>query len=493
LQEERPFETGWLTWITGLQVAKPPDQLLEQARYMLLLTTLLLVPMVAQSLPSSDSLDHDHVVGTLGARVDAQLTNFAAYGFSGTVLVVRDGQVVLAKGYGLADVDRRVRNTAATRFEMNSMTKMFTGVALLQLAARGDVRLSDPVARYLDGLSLDKQTATLEQLATHTSGLIVEGAALAGDSRAAFVRDVARTPLESPPGERYRYTNAGFSLLAAIIETVSGESYEDYLRRHLFAPAGMRTALFRNQAPEGDSLFAHGYVGTPKRLEPGPPNPYVWGTIGAGGVWCTVGDMYRWLVALGARRVLPEAQWRILVSPPRPPSLEAFGWHVETIGDGRLRISKGGGSDDFASQLLYYPRDRVVILWASNNLRQRWRQTLNTTLSRLILDGADAAPLPRVLALSEGTLQARAARYRSGADTFQLLAGPGYLYASANVVGIPTNVMFFPQDLLHFTAFDPSTGTRTPLWFGHGKDRLVMIELADGRRVSGVREGASPE
>ncbi|HMJ87603.1 MAG TPA: serine hydrolase domain-containing protein, partial [Vicinamibacterales bacterium] len=262
---------------------------------MLLLTTLLLVARVAQSLPPSDSLEHDRVVGPLGARVDAQLGNFAAYGFSGTVLVVRDGQVLLVKGYGFADVDRRIRNTAATRFEMNSMTKMFTGVALLQLVARGDVRLSDAVAHYLDGLPLGKQAATVEQLATHTSGLIVEGASLAGDSREVFVRDVARTPLESPPGERYRYTNAGFSLLAAIIETVSGESYEDYLRRHLFAPAGMRTALFRNELPEGDSLFAHGYVGTPERLEPGPPNPYLWGTIGAGGVWCTVGDMYRWL------------------------------------------------------------------------------------------------------------------------------------------------------------------------------------------------------
>ena len=106
--------------------------------------------------------------------------------------------------------------------------------------------------------------------------------------------------------------------------------------------------------------------------------------------------MYRWLMALEARRVLPEAQWRILIRPPPPPALEAFGWHVETTADGRDRISKGGGSDDFASQLLYYPRDRVVIIWTSNNLRQRWRYTLNGTLPRLILDGTDAALLPPV-------------------------------------------------------------------------------------------------
>jgi CubicO group peptidase (beta-lactamase class C family) len=326
---------------------------------MLLLTALLLLPPAPPAAGSTGSLERDRVVGALGARVDAQLANFAAYGFSGTVLVARDGEVVLVKGYGLADVDRRVPNTAATRYEMNSMTKMFTGVALLQLAARGAVRLRDPVGRYLADLPPVKQAATLEQLAAHTSGLIVEGTDLAGGSREAFVRDVARTPIESPAGERYRYSNAGFSLLAAIIETVGGESYEDYLRRHVFAPAGMQTARFRNELPVGDPLFAHGYVGTPERLAPGPPNPYVWGTIGAGGVWCTVGDMYRWLVALEGRRLLPEAEWRILVGPPPPPAQEAFGWHVETADDGRPRISKGGGSDDFASQLLYYPRERV--------------------------------------------------------------------------------------------------------------------------------------
>src|SRR5918999_1546393 len=139
---------------------------------MLVLATLLLVPPLAQSLPPADSLERDHVVGTLGTRLDAHLARFAAYGFSGTVLVVRDGQVVLAKGYGLADVDRGIRNTAGTRFEMNSMTKRFTGVAILQLAAQGRLLLSDPVARYLGGFPPAKRSATIEQLATHTAGLI---------------------------------------------------------------------------------------------------------------------------------------------------------------------------------------------------------------------------------------------------------------------------------------------------------------------------------
>lgn len=96
------------------------------------------------------------------------------------------------------------------------------------------------------------------------------GTNLAGDTREAFVRDVKGSPREAPPGEAYRYTHAGFSLLAAIIESASGQRYEAYLRQYAFEPAGMKTALFRDEVPANDSLFARGYVGTPAALERGP-------------------------------------------------------------------------------------------------------------------------------------------------------------------------------------------------------------------------------
>jgi len=334
-----------------------------------MLTTLALLQAL-----TLDSLATERVAGPLGARLDAQLSHYADSGFWGTVLVVRDRHVVLLKGYGLADSTRRIPNTAATRFEMNSMTKMFTGVAILQLAASGRLKIDDPIERYLPGFPAEKRSATIAELASHTAGLIVAGTTLAGDSRAAFVRDVQTTPREAPAGTQYRYTNAGYSLLAAIIEVTSGERFETYVRAHAFEPAGMRSARFRDEIPSapGDSLFAHGYGGA--------PNPYVWGTRGAGGAWMTVGDMYRWVVAVEDGVVLPASQRTLLFSSPTPPSQEAFGWHVSPA-----RIDKGGGSADFASQLLYYPAEHVVIIWTSNNLRRRWRQTLNQTLPRMVL------------------------------------------------------------------------------------------------------------
>src|SRR5437773_8015462 len=99
----------------------------------------LLLAVVTSTSPT-DSLGRDQVNGRIGRQLDSQLTRFAAYGFSGTVLVVREGRVVLLKGYGLADVSRGVPNSAETRFEMNSMTKRFTGVGILQLAPAGQIK-----------------------------------------------------------------------------------------------------------------------------------------------------------------------------------------------------------------------------------------------------------------------------------------------------------------------------------------------------------------
>lgn len=344
----------------------------------------------------ADSLEVERVAGTLGTKLDTQLRRYALQGFSGTVLVVRDGQVVLLSGYGRANDADKTPNGPGTRFEMNSMTKMFTGVSVIQLAGSGRLGLDDPVERHLGPFAVGKSGATVHHLALHTAGLVPAGTPLASESRESFLRDVGRVPLESPAGASYRYTNAGYSLLAAIIERASGETFEAYLRRNVFGPAAMRTAIFRTEVPTGDARFAHGYVAGPTGRKPGPPNPYGWGTIGAGGVWCTVGDIYRWLLFVESGQAFPASFRPLLFAPPPAPSQEAFGWHYSGKTDSsRTRIDKGGGSDDFASQLLYYPEDRVVIVWASNDLSKRWRRTLNQAIPELVFTGRTEASPPR--------------------------------------------------------------------------------------------------
>ena len=339
----------------------------------------ILIALQAAVAPT-DSLEQERVLGAVGSRLDSAMTRFESQGFHGAVLVVRDRRIVLLKGYGYANQEQRVRNTPATRFEQNSITKMFTGASALQLAATGLLKLDDPIERHLGPFPEGKRGATVEQLASHTAGLVPAGAPLAGDTRENFIRDVKAVPREAPPGTQYRYTNAGFSLLAAVVERASGERFEEYVRRNVFARARMRTALFRDEVPDNDPRFARGYIGT----QPGPPNPYVWGTRGAGGVWSTVGDIYRWIAAVEDGLVLPSAQRAIQFAPHRPPAQEMYGWHVRPATDSTPpQIDKGGGSSDFQSQLLYFPSERIVIVWAMNNLEKRFRADLNRALSDL--------------------------------------------------------------------------------------------------------------
>ncbi|MBX9599912.1 MAG: beta-lactamase family protein [Bryobacteraceae bacterium] len=357
---------------------------------------LLLISHAALLAQPLAELDVVQVSGETGQALDERLRRFESKGFSGSVLVVRDDRVILLKGYGFANIGQNIPNTPSTRFEMNSMTKMFTAASVLRLAGSGRLKLDDRVELHLGPFPAAKSKATITHLATHTAGLVLKGTELAGTDRDVFVESAKRAPIESEPGVVYRYTNAGYSLLAAIIERASGVSYEDYLRQNIFGPAGMGSAVFRDEVPKADPRFARGYVGGATGPVSGPPNPYSWGTVGAGGVWCTVGDVYRWVLFLESGKAFSAEYRELLFSEPRQPSKESFGWAFQAkSSSGRMSITKGGGSDDFASQLLYFPEDRVVIVWSTNNLSKRWRQELNSAITNILFGRSAPVGLPR--------------------------------------------------------------------------------------------------
>ena len=186
----------------------------------------------------------------LSAELHRHLTNTAAdSGFSGAVLVARGGKVVLHEGYGWADLAKTAPVTRETRFYIASITKQFTAAAVLKLEERGRLGLADPVGKHLPGVPPDKAAVTIHQLLTHTSGLGQDYAADGIRDRAEAVRAVLAKPLKSPPGAQFRYSNDGYNLLAVIVEVVSGESYESFLRQNLLRPAGMSRTGFWGETP----------------------------------------------------------------------------------------------------------------------------------------------------------------------------------------------------------------------------------------------------
>jgi CubicO group peptidase (beta-lactamase class C family) len=302
------------------------------------------------------------------SELQTLLKDYESQGFSGTVLVAKNDRVVLHEGYGFADRERGIRNGRDTLYEVASLNKTYTAAAILQLEAKGALTTNDLLSRHLGSLPPPKDTATIHHLATHTAGLVPEGTDLGdGLDREQFLANVRNVRAESVPGERYRYTNAGYSVLAAIVEKVSGMPYETYVREQL----SKGEIYFRGEATPPH--MARGYIGDKESVPP----PYGWGTRGAGGMITTVAELYRWHRALHANPDMKK-MWE-------PGPEEGYAWHVERDAEGRRMIHKGGGMREYATQIIYYPDQRVVIIWASNDLGKRWRQDLNRGIAKVML------------------------------------------------------------------------------------------------------------
>lgn len=302
----------------------------------------------------------------LAGELDAFLTGLSKGGYSGTALVARRGEVLLHKGYGLADRERAIPNTPETLFNVASVGKLFTAAAVLQLETKGKLSTDDLVSKYLGPFPAEKGAVTIHHLLTHTGGLVRDGARLDYGSRKAFVQSVKDTPAESRPGEKYRYSNAGYTLLAAVVEEVSGLPFEVYLQKNLFEPAGLASTGFAWDSRFDKSAVAVGYAGKKlEELKAAPPQPDVWGARGPGNLVTTVGDLYKWIQALRSDKVLsPGAAKKMLTAYVGD---EAYGWHVTRTSRRTALARKGGGRPDFESEVRWYVDEDVVVLLTFNN------------------------------------------------------------------------------------------------------------------------------
>lgn len=298
--------------------------------------------------------------------------------FSGAVLIAKNGQVIFESTYGLADRARGVPNATSTRFRMGSMNKMFTAVAILQLTQNSKIRLDDPVGKYLTDYP-NKEIAslvTVRELLSHTGGT----GDIFGPQFDAHRLDLqtiddyvklygARGP-KFRPGSRFDYSNYGYILLGEIIEKVSGESYYDYVRQHIFEPAGM---LATGSEPE-DVAVPDRSIGYTKGGSGWKANtdtlPYR-GTS-AGGGYTTVADLLSFTKALQSNRLLSGAYTRMLTTGvvvmsilPDTPRRYAYGFADEQI-NGQRCFGHNGGAPGMNGSLNICPSSGYVVVVLAN-------------------------------------------------------------------------------------------------------------------------------
>jgi CubicO group peptidase (beta-lactamase class C family) len=288
--------------------------------------------------------------------------------FMGTVLVARDGAIVLDKAYGMANLELDVPNTTTTKFRLGSVTKQFTAAAILLLEERGKLKIDDKVKSYLPDAPMAWDRITVFNLLTHTSGIpnftaladynTIKLGARTAESSVAAVRDKT---LDFGPGEKMSYSNSGYLVLGAIIEKVSGQSYEKFVADNIFAPLGMNdsgydsnTAIIKRRAS--------GYIRTPA----GYVNAgYIHMSIphAAGALYSTTGDLLKWQQALFAGKVVSKASLDRMLTPFKNDY--ALGV-TSSLDKGRRVIAHGGGIDGFNTHLAYYPDTKTVIVALSN-------------------------------------------------------------------------------------------------------------------------------
>lgn len=331
--------------------------------------------------PAADSvawpegpLDRAALVATLERNV-SQLARIGAY--SGTVLVADGDSVIFERGYGWANLDDSIPNTVDTRYATASMGKMFTAVAIGQLIESGKLRLDDTLARVLPDYPNAERARriTIRQLLAHTAGLgeiwghpaYVRGKAYASNEELAWA--IADAPLRFAPGTGWAYSNEGFVVLGAVIERLSGMSYEDYVRAHVWGPAGMSSVGIVG----ADVTVPHRAIGyAPSdddvlEVEPQRPNwPFLGATShasGAGGEYATVGDYFRFVRALQSNKLLGRAMRDTLWAPRNTLPWDAtssYGYgFMRTSVSGNEYVGHGGGGG--------YGMDNM--LWASVNGR----------------------------------------------------------------------------------------------------------------------------
>jgi CubicO group peptidase (beta-lactamase class C family) len=333
-------------------------------------------PAYRYNKPPAVGLDDETISGPIGARLDDYLSRAAAFGFTGTVLVAIGNTPVLHKGYSFADVAERKPNTPRTIYDIGSITKTLTAMGILFLESRGKLSVEDRIGRFFRDVPNDKQGIQLKHLLTHTSGIVDPPL---GDyepiGRDQLVKVVLGSPLGSEIGTTYNYSNAGFSMLAAIIEHVTGLPYEEFMRSQLFLPAGMRTTGYL--LPRWDTTrIAHTYTlpvdhGSPlDRLR--SANGPGWILMGNGGILGTTGDLFRWELALRQGAIIPLDRVAIAFQPHfqrSPRESVGYDWQISTLEDGE--VFYGHGSDaPYVGLCGWYGRypahDAAIFLLANN-------------------------------------------------------------------------------------------------------------------------------
>jgi D-alanyl-D-alanine carboxypeptidase len=424
-------------------------------------------------------LSEAQTISALTAKMEDQLKEDR---FAGAVLIGRRGRIVFQKAVGFANRESRTPNALDTQFRNGSMNKMFTATAVMQLVEAGKLSLDDTVGKVMtDYPNADvARTVTIRHLLGHTGGT--------GDffgpefmknrltlkTHGDYVAMVgARAPLHEP-GAEFRYSNYGMVLLGAIIERVSGLSYFDYVRTHVFEPAGMKST---GSLPESDTVpnRSTGYMRSNDAWGPNT-DTLPWSGTAAGGGYSTVGDFFRFAEALQSGKLVSNASLTQMIMPGLNSQ---YGFGMSLTGEGATRsFGHAGGAQGQNGDLRVFPESGYVIVALSNLDPPAASRMVDFIVARLPLASAAAAPRLATVVddFESGTLAGWTLERRGNGNWFTYQNGRQAPDPKQSNAFVPFNMPNPPQG--KFAAVSDAMGPGLKLMYRDIKlEGPVMLEL----------------
>lgn len=409
---------------------------------------------------------------------------FAAKEFNGTVLVMQKGKAVYKKSFGLADREWNVANTDDTKYRIGSVTKQFTAACILQLAEQGKLNLDDKLSKYIPDYPKG-DSITTHMLLNHTSGIknytdlpefwpkaILP---LSTDSMIALFKN---KPLDFSPGSKWNYSNSGYFLLGVIVEKASGKNFSNYLLENVLKKAGLKNTAMDNI----DSVLLYRAKGYAKNRQGAWEHAMpisMEGPYSAGAMYSTVDDLYTWIKALTANKIISAASVKKMTTPYMDKY--GYGIGIDSLKT-HSRISHSGGIPGFVSYLAFYPDDDVCVVAISNNSGNSSR--LGVALASVMFDLPVQIPYtPKAVKIDTTILDKYLGKYIA-TGPIELIKKNGKLYrhrdGSPDIELKPeSNTRFFYADNSdRFIEFEiDKAGKITKAWFLGNGDKIEMKKL----------------
>ena len=309
-------------------------------------------------------------------KIDELLATYAGENPGAAAAIIKDGKIVFSKAYGLANLEEKIKVTDQTNFRLASVSKQFTAAAILQLVKKGKLSLQTKLSECFPELPAYANSITIKHLLNHTSGILDYDEVIdeSGSSKQLSDADVLKACLSfgktyTVPGSTYRYSNTAYVLLGLIIEKYSGLSYPNYLAKFIFGPLKMKNTIAYVKGTNEINNRAFGYTYKQNnwiRKDQSSTSA----TLGDGGIYSNLTDLFKWDTALYNNTILPQAVWQTaFINQKLNDGTEipyGFGWHLKKTADQKRVVYHTGSTTSFRNIFYRIPSEKLSLIILTN-------------------------------------------------------------------------------------------------------------------------------